>query len=119
MKRTRLSLCVLALTTVTTAGFSPALVQSWGAAILLVTALVCAAAACGARWRSHLDLADRQRSEEKLRDLTSQLVTARETERRRIARELHDDVSQRIALLTICIDQIRYRSEDEDIRDSM
>ncbi len=39
------------------------------------------------------------RSREELRALTDNLMTSQEDERRRLARELHDDVSQRMALL--------------------
>ncbi len=41
------------------------------------------------------------RSREELRALTDNLLTSQEDERRRLARELHDDVSQRLALLDI------------------
>jgi signal transduction histidine kinase len=55
------------------------------------------------------DITDlRQAQEELLRqsndvihDLAGRLITAQEEERRRIARDLHDDVAQRIALLSI------------------
>jgi signal transduction histidine kinase len=40
-----------------------------------------------------------KRSESRLRDLSRRLINAQEEERKRIARELHDDVSQRLALL--------------------
>lgn len=41
-----------------------------------------------------------------LRDLASRLISAQEEERRRIARELHDDLSQEIALLSIHLEQL-------------
>jgi signal transduction histidine kinase len=40
-------------------------------------------------------------SYERIRDLGSRLLNAQETERSRIARELHDDISQQMALLEI------------------
>jgi signal transduction histidine kinase len=40
-------------------------------------------------------------SYERIRDLGGRLLNAQETERSRIARELHDDISQQVALLSI------------------
>jgi signal transduction histidine kinase len=40
-------------------------------------------------------------SYERIRDLGGRLLSAQETERSRIARELHDDISQQVALLSI------------------
>ena len=48
----------------------------------------------------HRDLTDSRRAEETLRTVGARLLGAQEDERRRIARELHDDVSQRLALLS-------------------
>ena len=42
-----------------------------------------------------------QGSYERIRDLGSRLLRAQDTERSRIARELHDDISQQVALLSI------------------
>lgn len=42
----------------------------------------------------------------RIRDLASRLLDAQETERSRIARELHDDISQQMALLEIDLEQL-------------
>lgn len=47
-----------------------------------------------------------RRAEEALRDLSGRLITAQEEERSRIARELHDDLNQRMALLSIELEQL-------------
>jgi PAS domain S-box-containing protein len=46
------------------------------------------------------DITEVQETQQRLRDLGTRLVAAQESERARIARELHDDVAQRVALLT-------------------
>jgi PAS domain S-box-containing protein len=72
----------------------------------------------GAPWRdarggiasyvdSALDISDRKRAEDTLRDLGGRLIAAQEAERRRIARELHDDVSQRLALLSVMVSRLQ------------
>jgi PAS domain S-box-containing protein len=45
-------------------------------------------------------------SEKELRALAGSLLTAQEDERRRVARDLHDDVTQRLAILSIDIGKV-------------
>ena len=47
------------------------------------------------------DITASKRAEEALSNLSQRLIDAQEQERRRIARELHDDISQRLATLAI------------------
>jgi len=55
----------------------------------------------------------RRRAEARTRDLGGRLLRAHEEERARIARELHDDVSQQLALLTFDLDLLRTAPRDE------
>lgn len=55
---------------------------------------------------SGTDITARKQAEEGIRDLSGRLITAQEQERARIARELHDDFSQRLALLAIQVGQL-------------
>jgi signal transduction histidine kinase len=60
---------------------------------------------------------DRKIAGQRLANLSRGLIEAQEKERTRIARELHDDIGQRFALLGIALEQlkksIRYRPENE------
>jgi two-component system CheB/CheR fusion protein len=49
------------------------------------------------------------RSQEELRGLTAHLFTVQEEERQRVARELHDDISQRLSALEILLHEIETR----------
>jgi signal transduction histidine kinase len=53
------------------------------------------------------DVTKQRQAEEELRNVGGRLINAQESERKRIARDLHDDVCQRIALLALEIDQMR------------
>ena len=48
-----------------------------------------------------VDITERKRTEAELRDLSGRLINAHEEERARLARELHDDLTQRLAILAI------------------
>jgi signal transduction histidine kinase len=58
------------------------------------------------------DITHRKHSEEALSGMTGKLVEAQEQERVRIARELHDDINQRLALVAIGLDQLREKHKD-------
>jgi len=62
-----------------------------------------------------LDTTERHKSEEALRTLGSRLIEAQEKERKRIARELHDDINQRIALITVSLGQ-SLSGDDAEVR---
>lgn len=55
---------------------------------------------------AHHDISESKRSEQAIRDLSGKLITAQEEERSRIARELHDDINQQLALLAIDLQRI-------------
>ena len=55
---------------------------------------------------SCMDITDRRSAEQSLLDLSGRLISAQEDERARIARELHDDFSQRLALLAMQLGQV-------------
>ncbi len=48
-----------------------------------------------------MDITARRQADEEMRQLSGRLIHAQEEERRRIARELHDDLNQRLALLSV------------------
>jgi signal transduction histidine kinase len=60
-------------------------------------------------------------SYERVRQLAGQLINAQEKERARIARELHDDVGQRIASLSIGLSSLKRRvaGSDETMRSEL
>ena len=55
---------------------------------------------------------EKKRSEEALTTMSGRLITAQEQERTRIARELHDDLSQRMALVQIGLEECKQGNPD-------
>ena len=53
------------------------------------------------------DITRRKQIEESLSEIPRKLIEAQEQERTRIARELHDDIGQRLALLAIELEQLQ------------
>ena len=60
---------------------------------------------------SCVDITERKLSEMSLHQLTGRLIHAQEEERSRIARDLHDDINQRMAFLQIGLDQFKHSLE--------
>jgi PAS domain S-box-containing protein len=56
---------------------------------------------------SCMDVTDHKMAEEMLHNLSRRLIEAQEQERRRIARDLHDDINQRLALLGVKIGALK------------
>ena len=53
------------------------------------------------------DVTEHKVAEEAMSNVSSMLIQAQERERTRIGRELHDDISQRLALLALKLEQLR------------
>ena len=52
------------------------------------------------------DVTEHKRSEEAMSTVSSMLIQAQEKERTRIARELHDDINQKLAMLAVELEQL-------------
>jgi signal transduction histidine kinase len=52
-------------------------------------------------------MAEARRTQDSLRKVSGSLIEAQEQERQRIGRELHDDITQRLAMLALELDQIQ------------
>jgi PAS domain S-box-containing protein len=63
------------------------------------------------------DITERKRTEEALSSMSRRLIDAQEQERARIARELHDDLGQRLALLANEMEQ--FQQSYPDLRDEV
>ncbi len=58
------------------------------------------------------DITQRKQAEEVLSSVSRRLLEAQEAERARIARDLHDDICQRLALLSLGFDELQRSSSD-------
>jgi PAS domain S-box-containing protein len=59
-----------------------------------------------------IDITERKLAQAALANVSRKLIEAQEQERSRIGRDLHDDIGQRLALLTIEIEQLQNNSPD-------
>ncbi len=66
---------------------------------------------------SCLDITERKSSAESLQALSGRLINAHEEERARIARDLHDDFNQRLALQCIDLEQLRKNLPDGNVEE--
>jgi PAS domain S-box-containing protein len=60
---------------------------------------------------SAVDVTERKAAEAALSTLSQRLIRAQEQERARLARELHDDINQQLALLGMRLDALKHRSQ--------
>jgi len=65
------------------------------------------------------DITERKRAERALQDAYKKLLNAREAERRRLARELHDTVSQDLVAMQVAIQNAAAAGQDVLARDQM
>jgi PAS domain S-box-containing protein len=66
------------------------------------------------------DITERKRAEEAMSTVNGRLIEAQESERARIARDLHDDIAQRLAMLTMALDQAqRLPASSGEVRTSL
>jgi PAS domain S-box-containing protein len=68
---------------------------------------------------SAIDVTDQKLAQEALERLSGKLIDAQEKERSRIARELHDDICQRLTLLSLEIQHAMKESEGTPLTDRM
>jgi PAS domain S-box-containing protein len=61
---------------------------------------------------SAIDITDQKLAQQALEKVSAQMIDAQEKERSRIARDLHDDICQRLALLSMEIEQAKRVSSD-------
>jgi PAS domain S-box-containing protein len=62
------------------------------------------------------DVTDQKLAEEGLSEMSRKLMAAQEQERARIARELHDDINQRLAILALELEQLKENPSEVESR---
>lgn len=67
---------------------------------------------------SCIDVTEQKLAQEALEELSGRLIEAQEAERSRIARELHDDICQKLAMLSLEIEHEMKASDGAPTRDS-
>jgi PAS domain S-box-containing protein len=73
-----------------------------------------------ARWLGiSMDITERKENEAAAREASHKLITAREDERKRIARDLHDDLNQRLALLSIEMHLLGRMEKDSEAKEQI
>jgi len=60
------------------------------------------------------DITERKLAEEAISSMSRRLIEAQEAERSRIARDLHDDIGQRLAMLSVSLEQVKRIIPDSD-----
>jgi PAS domain S-box-containing protein len=60
----------------------------------------------------NIDVTERKLAEQALVGMSRKLIEAQEQDRARVARDLHDDINQQLALLAIDVEQLRQRFPD-------
>ena len=65
------------------------------------------------------DITERKEADQERLDLAGRLINAQEQERTRLARELHDDFSQRLAMLAVDLEQAEEMVNEPEVREEL
>jgi signal transduction histidine kinase len=71
------------------------------------------------RRRLERERVERERAERAAREFSARLISAQEDERSRLARELHDDITQRLAALAIAAGRAQAHGNDYEVEPTM